>query len=647
MDVQTVAVTANSPLYAASFNFAAVLVGLTCLLYVWLLHRFDKMQNKLFHAIVINIVLTAASDAAAELIRTFAGTGPAALTAIEVVGMIYFITHTLQGPLFLMYVLTVCRSTVRRRIVRNGLLALPFYIVELLILTNPLTHWVYSYASDLSFSRGWAMIVVYLVGVLYLVMGFAVLIRRWRALTPTRRLALGFLFAMVFAGVLVQLLVPAIRIELFAESLGILGIMVFVENEDDLMDFESGVYNRHALGMDLAMHGNPNDPYHVIAVRITDIDLYAHVGGASQLSKFVSEEIAGYLKSVMPWYYVYRTASTRFVLVNPKLNLAETREVAEKIAERFKHSWEYLDVNVDLHAVVVLASMPDDLPTADEVFYLVDTPVPSVAGKDVLQGKDLSYLMRRADVERAVRRGLDEGNYEVYYQPIYNKRGVVCSVEALMRLHDKALGDVPPVEFIEVAERIGFIEEIGEFALHEVCAFLASGVPQNLGIGRIGVNLSVVQCMQAGFAHRADSIIAAYGVDPGSVTFEITESVAAGDYGFLGRVMGTLKRSGHRFAMDDYGTGYSNMHSLVSLDFDVVKIDKSMLWDAEKSATGRAILRNGIGMMCDIGCEVLVEGVETAAQVEMLHALGVDYYQGFYYAKPMPKDALIEFLSTR
>ena len=150
--------------------------------------------------------------------------------------------------------------------------------------------------------------------------------------------------------------------------------------------------------------------------------------------------------------------------------------------------------------------------------------------------------------------------------------------------------------------------------------------------------------MQANFSVHADEVVESFGVNPDQVSFEITESVAAGNYEFLGKVMGQLKKGGHRFAMDDYGTGYSNMHSLVALHFDVVKIDKSLLWDAEKSDLGQVILQNGVNLMRDIGCEVLVEGVETERQVNMLHALNVDYYQGYYFAKPMPKDVFVSFL---
>lgn len=626
------------------FDIAAIFLCLTCLVYMSVKHRTDKLQSKLFIVAVVDLAITAASNVAAQLIRTYAVASATSLLAVNVAGYIYFVTHTALAPLFVLYVLAVSRATMRKDWKRNHLIGALFYAAELLALTNPLTHWAYSYNADLSFARHWGVYVFFAVGAAYFIMGIVQLIRSWRALTPAKRNGLTYFFAMALTGLVIQLVAQQLRVELFAEALAALGILMFVENEEEIIDSESGVYNRRALKMDLGMYSKTGCPYYTIAVRVTNADAFTRIGGSTLATQHLTHALVDFFQTLVPWYRVYRTSPARFVIVDSQLAREEALELAQKIADRFKGTWKYRDVDIDLHAVVALACVPEDLPTPDDVFYLVDTPVPPVVGKDVLQGSDLDYLMRRAEVERAVRRGFDEGGYEVYYQPVYDAQGKACAAEALMRLHDSVLGEVSPFEFIEIAERMGFIEEIGEFALREVCAFLASGTPKRLGVNHISVNLSVIQCMTAGFAKHADEVVESYGIDPRQVSFEITESVAAGNYEFLDRVMGSLKHGGHRFAMDDYGTGYSNMHSLVALDFDVVKIDKSILWDAEKSDVGMVILRNGVSMLRGIGCEVLVEGVETEGQVRLLRSLGVDFYQGFHFAKPMPQAEFVAFL---
>ena len=128
------------------------------------------------------------------------------------------------------------------------------------------------------------------------------------------------------------------------------------------------------------------------------------------------------------------------------------------------------------------------------------------------------------------------------------------------------------------------------------------------------------------------------------INFEITETVGAEDYDVLSIVAHNLKAAGFSISMDDYGTGYSNMEGIFSLDFDVIKIDKTILWNAENDKRGKVILENTVKMIHDLDCKVLIEGVESEKHLNTLKKLNVDYLQGFYFAKPMPKSQFIEYL---
>ena len=628
----------------APFSFGAVLVCLTCLVYMVLHRRYEKTQSKLLLAVVIVLLVNTVSSMTAEVLKAYILVSEPAAVSVLVANYLYFISHTVLAPLICGYFFIVCGQSVQRSPLANALSIVPFAVTELLVLINPITHWVYYYDQNMVFTRNWAMYVLYAVAAFYILYGVVTLLRSWRALTAVKRKAIAYCFIMVFFGVVVQLVEPSVRLELFAESVAILGVMLFVESEDDMIDSETGVYNRMALKMDLNTYVSLGKPFYAIAVRVSNADAVNHLGRAIFTANDLANMLAGYFKSIAPWYRVYRAAPTRFVLIDPNMDKAQATEMAEAIADRFNSTWKHGDMDFNLRAVVALACVPDDLPTSDDVFYLLDTPVPRVVDGPVLKDEGLNYLMRRAEVERAVQRGFEEGSYEVYYQPVVQADGTVCSAEALMRLHDSVLGDISPTEFIEVAERLTMIEGIGDIALRQVCAFLQSGKPQQLGVENIHVNLSVVECMQDNFVERVRGTVGEYGVDPGVVGFEITESAAAGDYDFLDHVMSELKGDGHRFAMDDFGTGYSNMHSFLSLDFDVVKIDKSVLWDAELNKTGEALLKTSVGLLNDAGYKVLVEGVETALQLEMLRQLNIDYYQGFYYAEPMPQSDFLAYL---
>ena len=150
--------------------------------------------------------------------------------------------------------------------------------------------------------------------------------------------------------------------------------------------------------------------------------------------------------------------------------------------------------------------------------------------------------------------------------------------------------------------------------------------------------------MRPGFVEHIVSIVDSYGIDRTSVAFEITESVPAKDYEMLSKVISDLKAEGFMIAMDDYGTGYSNMVSIFSLDFNLVKIDKSILWGAEKTELGKVILENSVRMVKQMNKKILMEGVETAAQIQMLKEHEVDYLQGYFFSKPVPKSEFLEVI---
>ena len=151
--------------------------------------------------------------------------------------------------------------------------------------------------------------------------------------------------------------------------------------------------------------------------------------------------------------------------------------------------------------------------------------------------------------------------------------------------------------------------------------------------------------MKPGFAEHINLIVEKSGIDKRLLNFEITESMAADDYEVLSHVISTLKSDGFLFSMDDYGTGYSNMNALLSLNFDIIKIDKSLLRGAEQDELGRIMLENTVKMFKQMKREVLVEGVETAEQAALLANLDVDYLQGYYFSRPLCEKEFIEYIN--
>ncbi len=622
---------------------AALVLCVTNLLFTFLQRRTDKMQNK-FHIINNSIVLlNSVSMLISELTRNYRLASETAFMWERIAEFSYFLFHLLLAPMFAFYVLYATGSQHRVSPLQQAMFAAPLVISELFLFTNPFLHFMYRFDESRNFIRCWGEYIVYGCCVLYFFYAIFKVIFTWKSLSGKRRFAMAYFFVLVASGIVLQMLNFDLRAELFAESLGLIGVMIAIETEDDRIDIDTGFYNRRTLQTDIDSLLYNRNRFSVLCIKVTNADIIQRATG-SQNSDILSLILSPYLKSIVKRYYIYNATPESFILTMMEQSEEEIKPLAQQISERFEHPFSFNGSDIPLNAVIMTADVPARLHTSADVLAMADQPIPKQIVRKVLCGEELDYLLRRVAVEEAVTRGLEEHYFEVYYQPTYYVNGELHGAEALIRLHDPVIGSVFPDEFIPVAEQMGMIDQLDNFVYDEVCQFWKTGIPSKCGMDCINVNLSVMHCMLPGFVAQINEIAAKHNIDKHHINFEITESVAANDYNVLASIVNELKREGYHFSMDDYGTGYSNMEAIFTLDFDVVKIDKSILWSAEKSDIGRIVLENTVHMVRQMKRRILVEGVETKAQVDLLATLGVSYLQGYFFSKPVPKQQFIEII---
>ena len=630
-----------------SFNLgvavSSLLICIVNLIYTFIMGRTDKVQNKLFICMLCILSINSITGIASAVIGLYPDRVADPEYASEVSRYAYFVTHTALCPVFYYYVSRISLVSTRLGNWKVALLSLPFFVTELLALINPLTHWVWSKDLNLEFRREWGEILIYIAAALYYVMALIVFTRSWTFIAGKRKVAIVFSFVLVVVGVFVQLLNKNLKVEVLAESIGFTGAMMAVENEDDRIDFGTMFYNRIALSYDVGGCMKHHRKLSVIVLRINNYEVINRLAGNEE-TNVLSDILSGFLTSLVKRYYIYVPNDSTFVMTLYDKHKREVDQLVDKLSARMEEPWEYQDFSIQISSTILVTQMPEQIREVSELFYMIDSPVPQKELKPVMKEHDLDYIMRRQAVEKAITRGFTDNSFEVYYQPTYHIDGRIHGAEALTRMNDKELGRIFPDEFIPVAEQTGMIDDLDDYVLEEVCKFIRSGIPQKYGVVNINVNLSVLQCMKPGFIRNINRIVEQYGIKKRSINFEITESIAADDYRILSKVIKQLKDDGYLFSMDDYGTGYSNVSAVFSLNLDVVKIDKSILWGAEKSKLGMIILENTIRMIRQMEKKILVEGVETKEQIELLRKLGVDYLQGFYFSKPIPKDEFIQLI---
>jgi diguanylate cyclase (GGDEF)-like protein/PAS domain S-box-containing protein len=246
---------------------------------------------------------------------------------------------------------------------------------------------------------------------------------------------------------------------------------------------------------------------------------------------------------------------------------------------------------------------------------------------------------QRLGTEVELRRAVAQGELRLHYQPVVDLRtGVVTGGEALLRWQHPDRGLVLPREIIPVAEETGLIVAIGEWAIAEACEQLLRwqrSYPRRVPL-TMAVNLSGVQLAQASFVERAGEIIEASGIDPTTLTLEITETVLMRDASQALSVLEALRSLGIGLSIDDFGTGYSSLSYLKRFPVDILKIDRSFVDGLGTDPDDLAIVQAIVALAGSMGMSTIAEGVETQTQLDTLKQLGCGSAQGFLLARPLP-----------
>lgn len=245
---------------------------------------------------------------------------------------------------------------------------------------------------------------------------------------------------------------------------------------------------------------------------------------------------------------------------------------------------------------------------------------------------------RRLAIEHELRLALERNELVVYYQPQVDLRdGAFIGAEALVRWQHPVRGLVGPVEFIDIAEEAGLIEQLGTHVLNVVSRQIAAWADRGL-FPKVAVNVSASQCMRPDFCASVFEVLSLSGAPTTSLQIELTETVAMRDPIRTARELAPLRAAGVRMAIDDFGTGYSNLATITRLPFDVLKIDRSFISECARDGAARVVVATILNMAQNLGYQTVAEGVETEVQREFLLRYGCTFAQGYLFGKPVPAE---------
>ncbi len=333
-------------------------------------------------------------------------------------------------------------------------------------------------------------------------------------------------------------------------------------------------------------------------------------------------------------------------------NLEAVELICERIGEEVSRPQEEPADDIVFGCHLGAAVYPDHGVTRDELLGNADIALNHCELKNrsyVIYHEDMGRMHREREMIEAELGTAVETSFEqfhIHYQPFVDSGGRVIGAEALMRWQHPTLGNVPPLDFIPIAEQTGDIRILGHWILYNACRELKSWHRAGYPDIYISVNLSPHQFKQRDLVDRIAGILQALDLQSRHLKLELTESMIMEDPDDAIAKMVELKNLGVRLSIDDFGTGYSSLNYLRKLPIDTVKIDKSFIDDVHLSLPNQEIVKGIISLVHTIRIDCLAEGVESKEQVDLLFREGCDAIQGYYFSRPVDSLTMRGYLAA-
>lgn len=569
------------------------------------------------------------------------------ITHIAFIGSIEMLTVCLFLYVFYLY---GAQTRFSKRQV--ALAAIPFFVAAI---GSAITSIEYIVDENGAYSSGPAVLLLYASIFIYVLLTFVLLFKknkrhfhsdvaediRKARFTVTVGLGIWIVVAML------QFISKYWLISSIGNCLMLLYIYLNFENPKRFADEETDTLNRQAYHIMVPEMLARKKTFWLVNFTIDDNEQIAKSMGYDQM-KVILRKAADMLKNVVPKSRFFHSRSNTlsvFITDREQLDALLKRAGSANFEVAYGSGTFRPQYHISVLECPKYGATPDEI--YDTVDFLYTQHHHHENGKvfwineDTLKDKDY-----RKQVLAVLTKAVQNKAFNVVYQPIWSAPdGRFSSAEALVRLQDCGdLGFISPEVFIPLAEEQGMIDEIGNIVFEKVCSFAAENRLWEKGVSYIEVNLSGMQSVDPSLPAQLSSVMQKYGIEPKFINLEITETASIDGGELLDANMKRLRSLGCHFSMDDFGTGYSNLSQMAKVHFELVKLDKSLIWPAfgENPEEPMVILNSCIAMILQLGAHIVAEGVETREQADFLIQRGVAHLQGYYYSRPIPGEEYLE-----
>ena len=633
-------------MYNADFLIAAVVILLLVLRNFLDQKRAEDLNSRIFLFFAVIGIL----DVIAELVSNYyitSGDGDFGLAAV-VTTTIFYLFQALLPYALLCYIMTLHDNKLIS--VKKMLLAgLATILLASIVLTNPFTEKLFYFDVSAGYVEGpWYRLMYY--SALFHLAVILILVISWRKEFGSQKTKVILdILILCGCGVVIQLLHYPLLMTGFGMSLGILALFLTINNPNANRDSLTGVYNHLYLTRRSDELIAAGKSFHIITIylyQLKHINKVAGVEGGDYILQLTAKKLEELCGS-----RVFRITGKRFLVLT--MSLQEYEYYITQIKKMFETDMQ-LDADSSKPATPVILSgivHGQKLGTSGLILeyaeYLESLSMQN-GMIEVIQDdqQTMDGFLYNKKVEQYLHTAIAQDLFEVYYQPVYStEKNDFVTLEALSRLHHPELGWIAPDVFIQIAEKNHMIEQITDLQFKRVCMFINEHRDLMKKLFNIKVNLSSLDLMRSDCSSHFIRMMDDMDIHHDWIQFEITETVATEYNAGLGMVIDGFMAAGVRLCLDDFGSGYANLNTVMRLPFSAIKIDRTLLFDICNDKKRAMFYQSIVETFHRMGYSIVSEGVETEEEMSLLSSWGVDMIQGYYFSRPLPVDELLKLLN--
>lgn len=416
-------------------------------------------------------------------------------------------------------------------------------------------------------------------------------------------------------------------------------------------DLLTGLYNRSILQTNKLTYRKNKQPYSLLYIDLdhfkTINDSYGYSYGDAvlvEVSKRIIEQLSPFGGTPI------RLNADEFIIFIELADKEQLEHFCQRLLEELCRPCIVHNNDFKISASIGIAQSPSD---AKEIETLV-----TYANNSMLIAKKAKnhyiffseeirlQLIKNLQIEQALHNALSRNEVNIAYQPQLDNQGRLHGVEALARWSNGLLGVISPKYFIPIAEEIGLMPEIGSYIMNQAMSEIATLQFTKKKAFQLSINVSARQFAQLNFSEALFECLSCYKSSYLGVTVEITESLFIENVERLAPIFERMKQEGLTISLDDFGTGYSSLSMIRNMPIDELKIDKSFVNHIASDKGDRAMVESIVTMGKNMGMNVLAEGIENPEQAKILQQAGCDFYQGYYFSKPLSLQELNDFIDA-